>query len=286
VARRSKLVGLTAAAELVADGDHVALGGIWSHNAPTALVRELLRRPARDLTVSAAPAAGFAVDLLIAGGCVTRAHLPNVTFDHQGLAPAFRRAVESGALELVECDEASLVAGYRAAAAGLPSQPVVSIVGTALAEASRALVPADRDGVTVLEVPPLAPDVVLLHAQEGDVHGNVRHLGSVFADRVLAKAARRAVVVSVDRLVHNEEIRRDPRATTVPSYLVTHVVEAPFGAHPCSSHGEYDIDEDHVRGYVDAVRGDAADWTAYRERFVVGHPTYLEACGLPAELPR
>src|SRR5829696_9047758 len=132
--RRSKLVGLAAAGELVADGDHVALGGIWSHNAPTALVRELIRRGTRGLTLSAAPAAGFAVDLLIAGGCAARAQLPHVTFEHLGLAPAFRRAVESGELELVECDEASLVAGYRAAAAGVPFQPVVSIAGTALAE--------------------------------------------------------------------------------------------------------------------------------------------------------
>ena len=277
--RRSKLVGLADAAYLVADGDHVALGGIWSHNAPTALVRELVRRHASDLTLSAAPAAGFAVDLLIAGGGVSRAYLPNVTFEHLGLAPAFRRAVESGELELVECDEAGLVAGYRAAAAGLPFQPVVSIAGTALAEASPALVPSDRNGLAVLEAPPLAPDVVLLHAQEGDVHGNVRHLGSVFADRVMAKAARRAVVVSVDRLVDNEEIRRDPKATTIPGYLVTHVVEAPFGAHPCSSHGHYDADEGHIRGYV------RDEWEAYRDRFVVAHSAYLAACGLPEQLP-
>ena len=276
--RRSKLVGLAAAGDLVADGDHVALGGIRSHNAPTALVRELIRRGTRDLTLSAAPAAGFAVDLLIAGGCVTRAQLPNVTFEHLGLAPAFRRAVESGELELVECDEASLVAGYRAAAAGLPFQPVVSIAGTALADASPALVPAERGGVAVLEAPPLAPDVVFLHAQEGDVHGNVRHVGSVFCDRVMAKASQRAVVVSVDRVVANEEIRRDPKATTIPGYLVTHVVEAPFGAHPCSNHGRYDADEDHIRGYVDAVRG---DWPSYRDRFVVDHAEYLEICGLP-----
>lgn len=130
--RRSKLVALEVAAALVRDGDHIALGGIWSHNAPSALVRELIRCGVRGLTLSAAPAAGFAVDLLIAGGGVARAHLPNVTLEHLGLAPAFRRAVESGSLELVESDEASLVGGYRAAAAGLPYQPVASIAGTDL----------------------------------------------------------------------------------------------------------------------------------------------------------
>jgi glutaconate CoA-transferase subunit A len=242
VTRRSKLVEEAVAAATVSDGDHVALGGIWSHNAPTALVRALVERGVRNLTLSAAPAAGFAVDLLIAGGGVTRAHLPNVTFEHLGLAPAFRRAVENGTLELIESDEASLIGGYRAAAAGLPYQPVTSILGSALAAARPDIV----DG----RVLPLAPDVVFLHAQEGDVYGNVRHVGSVFADKVLAKAARRAVVVSVDRVISNEEIRRDPRATTIPSYLVTHVVDAPHGAHPCSSHGLYELDEDYIRGYA------------------------------------
>lgn len=283
--RRSKVVDLAAAADLVGDGDHVAIGGIWSHNAPSALVRALIRRSVRDLTVSAAPAAGFAVDLLIAGGCAKRAHLPNVTFEHLGLAPAFRRAVESGALELVECDEAGLVAGYRAAAAGLPYQPVVSIVGTDLADASPQFTRVDHDGVEVLHAPALAPDVVLLHAQEGDAFGNVRHVGSVFADRLMAKAASRAVIVSVDRLVDNEEIRRDPHATTIPGYLVTHVVEAPFGAHPCSSHGRYELDEEHIRTYASAIRGDASGWPAYRDEFVVDHADYLSACDLPAVVP-
>ena len=197
--RRSKLVTLEVAAATVADGEHVALGGLWNHNAPCALVRELVRLGRRDLTLSAGPAAGYAVDLLIAGGGVARAHLANVTFEHLGLAPAFRRAVESGALELIESDEATLVGGFRAAAAGLPYQPVASIVGSALADARPDIV----DG----RVPALAPDVVFLHAQEGDEFGNLRHFGSVFADRVLAKAAQRAVVASVDRARLQ---RRDP----------------------------------------------------------------------------
>jgi glutaconate CoA-transferase subunit A len=239
VTRHTKLVDLEAAAATVSDGDHVALGGLWNHNAPCALVRELVRLGRRELTLSAGPAAGIAVDLLIAGGGVTRAYLANVTFEHLGLAPAFRRAVESGALELIESDEASLVGGFRAAAAGLPYQPVTSIVGSAFAAARPDIV----DG----RVPALKPEVVFLHAQEGDEFGNLRHFGSVFADRVLAKAAQRAVIASVDRVIANDEIRRDPRATTIPGYLVTHVVEAPDGARPGSSHGLYEVDEAAIR---------------------------------------
>jgi acyl-CoA synthetase (AMP-forming)/AMP-acid ligase II len=65
-----------------------------------------------------------------------------------------------------------------------------------------------------------------------------------------AKAARRAVVASLDGVLDNAAIREYPAATTLPGYLVTHVVEAPFGAHPGSSHGVDRDDEDHLREYL------------------------------------
>ena len=284
--RRSKLTSLAAAGALVRDGDHVAVGGIWSHNCPSALVRAVIRGGARELTLSAGPAAGFAVDLLIAAGRVRRAHLPNVTFEHLGMAPAFRAAVQAGTLELVECDEPSLVGGYRAAAAGLPSHPVQSLAGTELAGVRPDLTSCDAGGGrTVLDVPALAPDVVLLHGAAGDAYGNLRQRGARFADRVMAKAARRAVVASLDGVLDNAVIRSDPAATSLPGYLVTHVVEAPFGAHPGSSHGVHRDDEDHLREYLAAI-GDPARRADYLERYVAceDHGAYLRACGGTAAL--
>jgi len=287
--RSPKLTDAAAAVAAVEDGDHVAIGGIWSQNSPAALVRALIRSGPRELTVSAGPAAGFAVDLLIAAGLVRRALLPNVTFEHLGMAPAFRAAVESGEVELVECDEPSLVGGYRAAAAGLPSQQVASLLGTDLAATRPDLVGRTVEGREVLEVPAVAPDVVLLHAQEADPFGNLRQRGTVFADKVMAKAARKAVLASTDRLVGNAEIRRDPWRTTIAGYLVDAVVELPLGAHPCGSHGEYVADEEHLRGYLEAQgderQGAREDWF---RTFVepASHDAYLTACGGPTELAR
>jgi glutaconate CoA-transferase subunit A len=278
--RRGKLATLDAAASLIRDGDHVAIGGIWSHNCPSALVRAVIRSGVKDLTLSAGPAAGYPVDLLIAAGCVRRAMLPNVTFEHLGLAPGFRRAVQSGAVELIECDEPSLVGGYRAAAAGLPSQPVRSLRGTDLLRARPDLRARSDHGREVLDVPAVTPDVVLLHAAAGDRYGNLRQRGSIFADKIMAKAARRAVVASLDGVVDNDEVRRQPAATTVASYLVTHVIEVPFGAHPCSSHSLYADDEPHLRRYVAAL-GDRSERRSYWDAFVLAptHDAYLIACG-------
>lgn len=287
--RASKLVDVSAAAALLESGEHLAIGGIWSQNEPAGFAREVIRRGVRDLTLSTSPAGGFAIDLLIAAGCVKRGYLPNVTFEHLGLAPAFRHAVESGAIELVECDEPTLIGGYRAAAAGLPFTPLASLAGSALAEASPWLPSRHHGDVEILEAPPIAPDVVVVHAQEADVYGNARQLGAVFSDRVMTKAAKKAVVVTTDRIVDNEEIRRDPRATTIPGYFVTHVVELPLGAHPCASHARYVADEDHIRDYVAAVRpvrkGDTEAWERYRQRHIdVDHDSYLANAGGVSEL--
>ena len=283
--RRSKLVSLDDVGALVHDGDHVALGGIWSENCPSALVRAVIRGGASGLTLSAGPAAGYAVDLLIAAGRVARAYLPNVTFERLGMAPGFRAAVQEARLQLIECDEPSLVGGYRAAAAGLPSLPVRSLHGTALAVVRPDLVLRVDRGVPVLDVPALAPDVVLLHAAAGDEYGNLRQRGAKFADRVMAKAARRAVIASLEADIGNEAIREDPAATSLPGYLVTHVTVVPFGAHPGAAHGVHRADEEHLRAYLAAV-GDPTLRADYLTRFVqVGrHEDYLDACGGAAAL--
>lgn len=283
--RASKVVSLDRAASVVEDGQHVAIGGIWNYNSPTALVRALARRELKSLTLSSSPAAGYAVDLMVACGMIATAYLPNVTFEHLGNAPNFRSAVESGSVELVECDESTLVGGYRAAAAGLPFQPVVAIDGSTLAARADQLVTVGRDdAIECLAAPAIAPDVVILHAQEGDRYGNVRHRGSVFTDRLLAKTSD-TVLVTVDRLVDNAEIRRKPQLTTIPGYLVSMVVETPYGAHPCGSHGRYQPDESHLRQYVEAGesqrRGSSDAFSEYLNRFVSidDHADYLRAVG-------
>ncbi|HEY3772176.1 MAG TPA: CoA-transferase [Solirubrobacteraceae bacterium] len=283
--RRSKLLGLEEAGGLVRDGDHVAVGGIWSENCPAALVRAVIRGGATGLTLSAGPAAGFAAELLIAAGRVRQAYLPNVTFEHLGMAPAFRDAVQQGRIELVECDEPSLVGGYRAAAAGLPTMPIRSLGGTALARARPDLLAREDHGETVLDAPALAPDVVLLHAAAGDVHGNLRQPGAQFADKLMAKAARRTVIASLDTVLDNAVIREDPSATSIPGYLITHVCELPLGAHPGACHSVHRADEEHLRAYI-AAATDPAALAGYMARFVTagGHDAYLERCGGRAAL--
>ncbi|HVA25680.1 MAG TPA: CoA-transferase [Chloroflexota bacterium] len=290
--RRSKLVPLQEALAAVSDGCTLAVGGLWFHNKPMAALRELIRRGVRHLTLIAAPPSSLDSDLLIGAGLVKDAYLAHVSFEHLGLAPNFRHAVEHGLVELHECDEATLLGGLMATLEGLPYHPISSLRGTDHLRTSPLAMPyIARDGSAMVAAPALKPDVAILHAQEADEYGNVRCFGAPFVDPIFAKTASH-VIVTVDKLVSNGEVRQAPSRTTIPGYLVDAVVEAPFGAHPCSSHGLHPHDEAHLRGYLAAsnaaLRGiEPGAFQAYLQRYVFAchsHDEYLEAIGGPLDL--
>lgn len=285
--RASKVLTLDEAVEWIEPGAHLCLGGFSFHNRPSAFVRALARRRIGELVLSSAPSSGYDADLLIGAGLVRRTLLASVSFEHLGMAPNFRRAAEEGRIELVECEEATIVGGLMAAAENLPYHPVASLRGSAIADvsplASRTL---DLDGQPLYLVPALRPDVAVLHAQQADAYGNVRMLGGVFCDRLIAKAARR-VIVTVDEIVPPDVIAAEPWRTTLPGYLVDAVVEVPYGAHPASSHGRYLHDEEHLRLYLaaaEATRRDpqSAAFAEYLRIYVdepSSHLAYLERVG-------
>lgn len=280
--RQSKLIGVDAAAALVASGMHLAIGGIWNQNVPAALLRGVVRSGIRDLRVSSGPAAGLGIDLLLRAGIVTEALVANITFEHLGLAPGMRRCVEDGTVRFIEADEAVLIGGYKAAAAGLPATIICSILGTEASQRSELLgkvaLSTDED---VGIAPAIQPDVAFVHTMMSDEYGNAVSGGAVFVDRLLAKAARR-VVVSTEAIVTNEVIREQPARTTIPSFMVDAVVHAPRGAHPCGSHGVYDADEDALRRYLKAAGDEGNHWDRYVAReIMVSHEEYVATLGDP-----
>ncbi|WP_199542985.1 MULTISPECIES: CoA transferase subunit A [Prauserella] len=262
----------------------IAVGGLWYHNRPAAAIRALLRGGVSGLRLLTSPPSSFDTDLLIGAGAVRTLYTAHVSFEHLGLAPRFRRAAERAELEIIECDEATVLGGLMATLEGLPDHPVPSLVATDLLRTSTQV----RTGTDGPRAPALRPDVAVLHAQEADRFGNVRHLGAAFCDPVFAKASAR-VVVTVDRLVGNDVVRAEPWRTTIPGYLVDAVVPLPYGAHPCSSHGLYCHDEEHLRHYLAAAGapdGDGGDaFARYLREFVhLDHATYLDRIGGTARL--
>lgn len=286
--RQSRIIELDAALDHVRDGMTVAIGGFINSSHPMLVVRGLIRRGFRDLVLVGAASSGLEIDLLIAAGCARRVVAPYV--GAEGLAaigPAFRTSVERGLIDVYELDEAMYYAALRAAAQRVPFNPWRSGVGTSFPEINPAIkVFKDPcNGETLLAIPALNIDVAFLHAAVSDAYGNVQYVGHGFGDRAIYAAADRTFV-QVERIVSNEEIRRDPLRTAVPG--ADGVIRAPFGAHPYASPGHYTEDQEHIRGYVRSATawakdGNRAPLDAYLETFVRGpsdHVEYLERVGL------
>lgn len=247
-----KIVPLGEALGDVPDGSSVALGGWIFNSQPMALVRQLVRQGATDLDLIPAPGS-IAPDLLIGAGRARSTVCVFISFEQYGLAPHFRRAAEAGTLKVHEMDGPGIAGGLRAALCDLPYMPIPDL-GTDLPKVNPAHyrpLQTKSGERRLLGVPPVRPDLCLLHAQQADEHGNVQLLGGPFFDVMLALASRR-VVVSVDRIVSAETVRRTNHLTKLPAHMVDAVVEAPYGAHPTSSGGLYRADGIHLQEYVKA----------------------------------
>jgi glutaconate CoA-transferase subunit A len=287
--RAERVADLREAAALVRDGMVVGLSGFSYQNPPMAIVREIIRRGVKGLTVVSGPTSGIETDLLIGAGCVSRVVTAGVAFERvAAIAPAFRRAAEKNDISIWECDECVWHLALKAAAWGMPHVLWRGGVGTSLPELNPELREVVDGGRLYLKVPPVRPDIVFLHAAEADPHGNVRrareaYLGRTFSEAALALACRGPVVASVERIVTNAEVVAEPARTIVRGAIV---VPAPWGAHPGGLSGRYVPDLAHYRDYAAAgekrLRDDPVPYQAYLERHVFGpedHDAYLKEIG-------
>ena len=127
-ARKSKVVSLSEAASLVKEGSSLAVGGYSMVRKPSAFIREIVKKRIGNLTLLS-NISSYDTDLLVGAHLVKKAYLCHVTFEYLGLAPNFRRAVEVGEIEMIECDASLLVAGYLATA--LVERPMARLLSGA-----------------------------------------------------------------------------------------------------------------------------------------------------------
>jgi glutaconate CoA-transferase subunit A len=243
---------------LVPDGTGlVAVGGMHMHNNPMGLVREVVRRRRKFRRLLTSPSASLAADLLIGAQLVDEVATAYIGFEHLGLAPAYRRAAESGAVTVLELCEAAIVHGLHAGAGGLaftalPSGLELSDVSSANPEHFRTITDPFT-GRRVMVAAALRPDVALIHALAADEQGNVLFAGAHFTDRLMAMAAK-SVIVQVERMAEVGEIAAQHSEHVLPGFLVAAVVVVPGGCLPTASHGAYGYDEPALRDYLKAAR--------------------------------
>ncbi|MDE0169385.1 MAG: CoA transferase subunit A [bacterium] len=248
-----KYTDLQSAARLVRPGSMVALGGGLSARLPMALVRQLIREGVGDLHVVGS-AHSIDVDLLAAAGSISVCEESYVGYEQDhGLAPAFRRAAQEGSLEAREscCD--TILTQLRAAEMGLTFLPVHGVKGTDIEtlhpEYGRVTCPFT--GNTFVAVPPMAPDVALIHAPVGDTEGNLALEQPYVLDEHFAMASK-MVVATVDRIASTTEVAE--AGIVIPFYRVAAVAEVPYGAHPSSCYPGYAYDREHIAAWVAAAK--------------------------------
>ena len=286
--RRNRIIEPEAALAKVTDGMTIGIGGFINSSHPMHIVRGLIKRGVKNLTVVGAASSGLEVDLLIAAGCVKKVVAPYVGGEVlAAIGPAFRAAVERCLVEVFELDEAMYYAALRAAAQRVPFNPWRAGVGTSFPDIN----PANKvfkdpvNGETLLAIPAINIDIAFLHAAVSDAYGNVQYVGHGYGDRAMYAAAD-LTFVQVEQIVSNEEIRRDPLKTAIPG--ADGVIRARYGAHPYSSPGHYTEDKEHIREYVKAATawaktGDFSQLQEYLNRYVLepeDHVAYLERVGL------
>lgn len=232
----------------------LGLGGSALSRRPMWLARRLADAGADGLNL-VTTIGGPDVDLLVGKGRVATLQAAYVGLEALGLAPHFRRARQEGRLDFVEWSEHTLLCAFRAAAERLPFYPTHSALASDILKDHPDWVQlaAPYTGEPILAIPPLAPDVAVIHVQAADRLGHGVICGDRHADLSLARASRR-VYLSAERVMETEELWRLAKSTGEGvSFLpqdVAGVAEVPGGAAFTACFGSYPVDLAAAAAYL------------------------------------
>ena len=261
-----------AIAALVRDGDTVAIEG-FTHLIGFSAGHEIIRQRRRGLTL-ARLTPDVIYDQMVAGGVASGLIFSWLGNPGVGGLGAIRRRIEGDIpdepLAVEEYSHFGMVGRYTAGAMNLPFFPLRSYFETDLPVANPLIRPIDSPygDERIYAVPPLKPDVAIVHAQRASAHGDTQVWGLLGCQKEVAFAADRVIVV-VEELVDEAVVRADPNRTIIPGLIVDAVVVEPWGAHPSYVQGAYDRDN---RFYLDwdPITRDEASVQAWLREWVYG----------------
>lgn len=233
---KSKLGQLSDINQFIKPGSFVAIGGGWSCNKPMAIVREIIRQEISGLKVMSITG-GWEMEWLLGAGMVDHLVFSFLSLEFFGLPANFRRAAEKKTIELTEIEGCSMIKGLEAAKFGLPFSAFRGPKGSdIIAEAPELYktVNCPFTGQELTAIQAIIPDVAIIHAHKADTAGNVQMIGTSASDLDMAMAAKK-VIVTVEEIISEDQIRDDKSATTLFRNDVDMIIHCPMGASPCSS---------------------------------------------------
>lgn len=260
-----------AIAKFVHDGDAAYLAG-FTHLIPFAAGHEIIRQGKKDLTLARATP-DIIYDQMIAAGTAKKIIFSYAGNPGVGSLRCFRRATEKGIpkpLEIEEYTHFDLSGRLFAGATNMPFLPVRTNLGSDLPAANPSiklvLDPYTGDAVSV--VPPLKPDVAVVHVQRCDAAGNA-HIWGIVGEQKDAAFAAKKVILTAEEIVDEAIIRSDPNRTLIPDFIVHAVVHEPWAAHPSYTQGYYDRDNEFYVAW-DEITKEHESTMKYLQEWVFG----------------
>lgn len=279
----SKLISMRdAVAELVADGDKVALGLQMEQMIPFAAGHEIIRQGKRDLTLIG-PISDILFDQLIGAGCVKDVMAAWVGNVMMGSAYNFRRAVEQEGMKVFNLTNFTVALALQAGAMGVPFLPTRTALGSDVTKGNHffyQIFSPFEPKESLWAVRALNPDVTIVHVQRADAEGNAHCWGNFGVMIEGVRAAKRVIVVA-EEVVEPEVIASDPNRTVIPGFLVNAVVECPYGAHPSPVQGYYKRDDAFFRQYHEQTKtkSDSDAWLQHWVTNVTDRKAYVNQLG-------
>ena len=210
-----------ALADIVRDGQTLAVGGFGLCGIPEALIAALRDTGVQQLTCISNNAGvdGFGLGLLLESRQIKK-----MISSYVGENKEFKRQYLAGELELEFVPQGTLAEKLRAGGAGIPAFFTKTGVGTLVAEGKET---RDFDGETYLMERALTADVALIKAWKADKSGNLIYRRTARNFNPMAATAGKITVVEVEEIVENGTF--DPDQVHTPGIFIDRIV---LNAHP------------------------------------------------------
>jgi 3-oxoacid CoA-transferase subunit A len=216
----SKLVGSVAEALVpLSDGMTIMVGGFGLSGNPEALIRGVVERGVRNLTLVSNNAGNLGKGLAtwLAAGLIRK-----VICSYIGGNEALHQRMASGEVEVEVIPQGTLAERMRAAGAGIPAFFTPTGVGTVVEQGKEV---RELDGRRYLLERALSADVALVRARVSDRFGNLRFWRTARNFNPVMATAARHTIVECDELVESGTI--DPDDVHLAGIFVHRIVHVP-----------------------------------------------------------
>lgn len=274
-----------AVAKYVKDGMNLGIGGFVNTRVPVAIVHEIIRKGAKNLTLSF-QSNSICCELLAGAMILNPDHLSIKRvelawwgYEIIGIAPLLRYLTSNGMIEMDDYTNYGMSARFKAGAMGIPFIPTRDHGGSDMELVNRGkMTQCPFTGENVYLVPASHPDLGIVHVSAADMYGNSRIFGALCTCPEIAQASVHTIVTA-EKIVSTDNIRTYPNLTEIPYPVVDALVEQPFGAYPGACYGNYWFDMPHFlefRSMCDEFRktGNKDKLKEYYDKYIFGCETF------------